>query len=107
MSAGAGLPAPERETASLRPAKRAGRRRSSEDDLRLRFHRALNLGDGRGLNPSPDERGTRRPEYDVFAVAHPDELKLANTGLRSGFRESHQTLKAAMCGRLRRRRVAT
>src|SRR5439155_281412 len=33
----------------------AGRRRSSEDDLLLPLNRAPDLGDGRGLNPPPDE----------------------------------------------------
>ena len=33
----------------------AGRRGSSEDDLPLPLNRAPDLGDGRGLNPSPDE----------------------------------------------------
>ncbi len=35
--------------------KAAGRRGSSEDDLPLQLNRAPDLGDGRGLNPSPDE----------------------------------------------------
>ena len=33
----------------------AGRRGSSEDDLPLPLNRAPDLGDGRGLNPPPDE----------------------------------------------------
>jgi len=37
--------------------KAAGRRGSSEDDLPLRLNHAPDLGDGRGLNPSPDEHG--------------------------------------------------
>ena len=35
--------------------KGGGRRGSSEDDLPLPLNRAPDLGDGRGLNPSPDE----------------------------------------------------
>jgi hypothetical protein len=35
--------------------KAAGRRGSSEDDLPLQLNRAPDLGDGRGLNPPPDE----------------------------------------------------
>jgi hypothetical protein len=37
-------------------ANKAGRRGSSEDDLPLRFHRAQDRADGRGLNPTADER---------------------------------------------------
>ena len=39
---------------------RRARRGSSEDDLPLRVSHASNDGDGRGLNPPPNERGTRR-----------------------------------------------
>jgi hypothetical protein len=39
------------------PTEEAGRRRSSEDDLLLRLNHAQDLGVGRGLNPTPDERG--------------------------------------------------
>jgi len=45
------------------PAQRAGRRGSSEDDLPLRNCRAPDLGDGRGLNPSPDEREPAQTKY--------------------------------------------
>jgi hypothetical protein len=39
----------------IRGRDAAGRRGSSEDDLPLQLNRAPDLGDGRGLNPPPDE----------------------------------------------------
>jgi hypothetical protein len=41
----------------VRNGARAGRRGSSEDDLPLRLNHAQDRGDGRGLNPAPDEHG--------------------------------------------------
>src|SRR6266508_6518206 len=52
----------DRPAASLREA--AGRRGSSEDDLPLRLNHAQDRGDGRGLNPTPDERRPAASEYD-------------------------------------------
>ncbi len=43
--------------ASAEHSSRAGRRGSSEDDLPLRLNHAPDRGAGRGLNPTPDERG--------------------------------------------------
>ena len=49
---------------------RRAREGSSEDDPLARFHRTQDRGDGRGLNPAPDECGTRRSgEYDSDRVA--------------------------------------
>jgi hypothetical protein len=50
-------------TPSGPPTEWAGRRGSSEDDLPLRDCRAPDLGDGRGLNPSPDEREPASEKY--------------------------------------------
>src|SRR6266513_6316870 len=50
-------------TPSGPPPSAAGRRGSSEDDLPLRNCRAPDLGDGRGLNPSPDEREPASGKY--------------------------------------------
>src|SRR6478752_331021 len=47
--------------------KAAGRRGSSEDDLPLPLNRAPDLGDGRGLNPSPDEH---RPAANRSITTH-------------------------------------
>src|SRR5262249_59890676 len=60
----------------------AGRRGSSEDDLPLPLNRAPDLGDGRGLNPSPDEH---RPaanrsmthEFPALQPGEPDETRQA------------------------------
>jgi hypothetical protein len=46
-----------REARRISDDEGAGRRRSSEDDLLLRLNHAQDLGAGRGLNPTPDERG--------------------------------------------------
>ncbi|SRR6266511_6267243 len=66
IEAGRALPVgrlpPDRPAASLREA--AGRRGSSEDDLPLRLNHAQDRGDGRGLNPTPDERRPAASEYD-------------------------------------------
>jgi len=54
---------------------RRARERSSEDDLLSRFLRTQDRGDGRGLNPAPDECGTRRNgEYDSHAVTKTSAL---------------------------------
>jgi len=83
--------APERK--AKRARERAGRRESSEDDLPLRFDRAEDRGDGRGLNPPPDERGPAH--YEVCGEGHTDckycrnryrsQLRIGKfIGLRSG-----------------------
>jgi hypothetical protein len=43
--------------------QKAGRRGSSEDDLPLRIVALRTFGDGRGLNPSPDEREPADHKY--------------------------------------------
>src|SRR4029078_12408626 len=58
-------------------SKRAGRRGSSEDDLPLRLNRTPDRDAGRGLNPTPDERGPaplqhRRGSEPKATLAHPE-----------------------------------
>src|SRR5512132_3975648 len=67
----------------------AGGRGSSEDDLPLPLNRAPDLGDGRGLNPSPDEHrpaANRSMTHSFLALqpGEPDEARQAP--LYRGFR---------------------
>src|SRR4029450_13788818 len=75
--------------APSRGIKAAGRRGSSEDDLPLPLNRAPDLGDGRGLNPSPDEHrpaANRSMTHSFLALqpGEPDEARKAP--LYRGFR---------------------
>src|SRR6478752_10710262 len=85
--------------------KAAGRRGSSEDDLPLPLNRAPDLGDGRGLNPSPDEH---RPAanrsmthwFTALQPGEPDEARKAP--LYRGFRRRRAASERQLAQRERR-----
>ena len=85
--------------------KAAGRRGSSEDDLPLPLNRAPDLGDGRGLNPSPDEHrpaANRSMTHSFTALqpGEPDEARKAP--LYRGFRRRRAASERQLAQRKRR-----
>src|SRR5262245_2965188 len=78
---------------------KAGRRGSSEDDRPRRWNHAQDRGDGRGLNPSPDEHGPAGASMNQPRSARLEDLQVIVIGLRSvAGGESGGTLRTSWSG---------
>src|SRR5207248_3454963 len=96
-------PAPRGTT---EPRRRAWKKRDGGRTGKLRgrpsrsLHHTRDRGNGRGLNPPPDERGPAVVEYDDGVEAGLDDLQVLFAG------ELLQSPEAPICGRFRQLRAA-
>src|SRR5436305_10252373 len=90
--------------------REAGGPGSSEDDPPGPANHTRDRGDGRGLNPSPDERGPAVAEYDDYEVARARRIAsrsaFATGPIPSAVGELDETSQATVRRRLRQGRPA-